>query len=63
MIRGLIFSPVFKEIMAIAKEDLPSSLSTNIFDRCGKKINISEGDLYNYLVEFEFANRGREKTA
>ncbi len=61
MIRGLIFSPNLKEIIAFPKENLVSSLSTKIFDTCGEEINISENDLYDYLLKF--ANRDRQESS
>ena len=49
--KGLLFSPVFKEIMSAPKEDLTSSLSSNIFDECGKDLGGTTEELDNYLVQ------------
>ena len=55
MIKGMIFSPFLKEIMAVPKDDLALSISKNIFDSCGNELEVSEQELNNYLVNL--ANR------
>ncbi len=61
MIRGLIFSPVIKELMAVPKKELVSELSTNIFDKCGPSLTISEQQIKDYLLSF--ADRDRANTS
>ncbi len=58
IVRGLIFSPILKEVLAIPPEELAKSLSGNIFNDCGDNLGISEQGLYDYLIVF--ANRDRE---
>ena len=60
MVKGLIFSPVLKEVMAIPKEVLASSLSRNIYSGCGDQLEISEQELNDYLVKL--ADRDREQS-
>ena len=60
MVKGLIFSTVLKEVMAIPKDDLALSLSTNIYSGCGDQLEISEQELKTYLVKF--ADRDREQS-
>ncbi len=49
--KGLLFSPVMKEIMSAPKEDLAASLSNNIFDGCGNDIGGTKEELDEYLVQ------------
>ena len=49
--KGLLFSPVMKEIMSASKEDLAISLSDDIFDRCGNDIGASKEELDHYLAQ------------
>ena len=49
--KGLLFSPVMKEIMTSPKEDLAASLSNNIFDGCGNDLGGTREELDNYLVQ------------
>ncbi len=49
--KGLLFSPVLKEIMSAPKEDLAASLSKNIFDGCGNEIGGTKGELEDYLAQ------------
>ncbi len=60
MVRGLILSPIIKEIMTIPKEELASSLSKDIFDGCKDDLNVSEQELYEYLVKL--AGRDRQQS-
>ena len=50
--KGLLFSPVMKEIMSASKEDLAASLFNNIFDGCGNDLGGTREELDNYLVQF-----------
>ena len=52
MARGLVFSPVIKEIMASPREDLALSLSQNIFDGCGNELSFNKEELDDYLMDF-----------
>ena len=58
IIRSLILSDSFKEILSVSKEDLSAYLAAEIFDRCEKDIIISEKELTNYF--FDLSNRGEE---
>ena len=49
--KGLIFSPVIKEIMTASKEDLAASLSNNIFDGGGNDLGGTKEKLDNYLAQ------------
>ena len=49
--KGLLFSPVMKEIMSAPKEDLAASLSNNIFDGCGNDLGGTKEELDDYLVK------------
>ena len=49
--KGLLFSPDMKEIMSAPKEDLAASLSSNIFDGCGKDLGGTKEELNNYLAQ------------
>ena len=49
--KGLLFSPVMKEIMSAPKEDLAASLSNNIFDGCGSDLGGSKEELDDYLTQ------------
>ena len=49
--KGLLFSPVMKEIMSAPKEDLAASLSNNIFDGCGNDLGGTKEELDVYLVQ------------
>ena len=49
--KGLLFSPVMKEIMSAPKEDLAASLSNNIFDGCGNDLGGTKEELDDYLVQ------------
>ena len=49
--KGLLFSPVMKEIMSAPKEDLAASLSNNIFDACGNDLGGTKEELDDYLVQ------------
>ena len=49
--KGLLFSPVMKEIMSAPKEDLAASLSNNIFDGCGNDLGSTKEELDDYLVQ------------
>ena len=49
--KGLLFSPVMKEIMSAPKEDLAASLSNNIFDRCGNDLGGTKEELDDYLIQ------------
>jgi len=60
MVKGLIFSPVLKEVMSVPKDDLALSLSTNIYSGCGDQLNISEKELNYYIVKL--ADRDRKKS-
>ncbi len=51
MARGLIFSPVISEIMEAPKESIASTLSQNIFSRCGESIGVTEQELNDYIVQ------------
>ncbi len=59
IVRGLIFSPVIKQIMDIPKEELASSLSMNIYDNCGDDLEVTEQELNDYLVKFANRDRGQ----
>ncbi len=43
--KNLFFSPVSNEIITVSKELLASSLSNNIFERCGEDLEISQQEL------------------
>ncbi len=49
--KGLLFSPVMKEIMSARKEDLAASVSTNIFDVCGTDLGGTKEELDIYLSQ------------
>ena len=49
--KGLLFSPVMKEIMSAPKDDLAVSLSKNIFDGCGNDLGGTQEELDDYLVK------------
>ena len=59
--KGLLFSPVMKEIMSAPKEDLAASLSNNIFDRCGNDLGGTKEELDDYLVQL--ANKVPSKSS
>ncbi len=59
MIRGLIFSPILKEIMSTPKEVLASSTAKAIYKGCGEELNISEQELNDYLIKI--ASRDRQQ--
>ena len=48
--KGLLFSPVMKEIMSAPKEDLAASLSNNIFEGCGNDLGETKEELNEYLT-------------
>ena len=48
--KGLLFSPVMKEIMSAPKEDLAASVSNNIFEGCGNELGGTKEELDNYLA-------------
>ena len=60
LVKGLIFSPILKEIMEVPKEDLAFSISTNIFSQCGDELEITQQELNDSLVKL--AKRDREKS-
>ena len=49
--KGLLFSPVMKEIMSAPKADLAASLSKNIFEGCGNDLGGTKEELDDYLVQ------------
>ena len=51
LVKGLLFSPVMKEIMTASKEDLIASLSNNIFDGCGNDLRGTKEELDDYLAQ------------
>ena len=53
--KGLLFSPVMKEIMSAPKEDLAASLSNNIFEGCGNDLGGTKEELDDYL--FQLSNK------
>ena len=59
--KGLLFSPVMKEIMSAPKEDLAASLSNNIFDGCGNDLGGTKEELDDYLVQL--ANKVPSKSS
>ena len=59
--KGLLFSPVMKEIMSAPKEDLAASLSNNIFDGCGNDLGGTREELDDYLVQL--ANKVPSKSS
>ncbi len=59
--KGLLFSPVMKEIMSTPKEDLAASLSNNIFDGCGNDLGGTKRELDDYLVQL--ANKVPNKSS
>ncbi len=59
--KGLLFSPIMKEIMSASKEDLAASLSNNIFDGCGNDLGGSKEELDDYLVQL--ANKVPSKSS
>jgi len=59
--KGLLFSPVMKEIMSAPKEDLAASLSNNIFDGCGNDLGATKKELDDYLVQL--ANKVPSKSS
>ena len=59
--KGLLFSPVMKEIMSAPKEDLAASLSNNIFDGCGNDLGSTKEELDDYLVQL--ANKVPSKSS
>ena len=59
--KGLLFSPVMKEIMSAPKEDLAASLSDNIFDGCGNDLGGTKEELDTYLVQL--ANKVPSKSS
>ncbi len=58
IVRNLIFSPTLNEIMALPKEDLVTSISTNIYEQCGDKIDIPQEELNLSLLKI--AERDRQ---
>ena len=59
--KGLLFSPVMKEIMSTPKEDLTASLSNNIFDECRNDLRGTKEELDDYLVQL--ANKVPSKSS
>ncbi|KGG12736.1 hypothetical protein [Prochlorococcus sp. MIT 0601] len=59
--KGLLFSPIIKEIMSASKEDLAASLSNNIFDECGNYLGGTKVELDSYLAQL--ANKVPSKTS
>lgn len=59
--KGLLFSPVMKEIMSASKEDLAASLSNNIFDGCGNDLGGTKEELDEDLVQL--ANKFPSKSS
>ena len=59
--KGLLFSPVMKEIMSAPKEDLAASLSNNIFDGCGHDLGSTKEELDDYLIQL--ANKVPSKSS
>ena len=59
--KGLLFSPVMKEIMSAPKKDLAASLSNNIFDGCGNDLGGTREELDDYLVQL--ANKVPSKSS
>ena len=59
--KGLLFSPVMKEIMSAPKEDLAASLSNNIFNGCGNDLGGTKEELDDYLVQL--ANKVPSKSS
>lgn len=60
--RGLIFSPVLKEITSSPKEALALSVSKNIYSGCGDDMNFSQQELDNYLIELIMNGPTQAKT-
>ena len=59
--KGLLFSPVMKELMSAPKEELAASLSNNIFDGCGNDLGSTKEELDDYLVQL--ANKVPSKSS
>ncbi len=51
MASGLMFSPVMGQIMEAPKESLASTLSENIYVRCGSALGASQEELNDYLKQ------------
>ncbi len=49
-VKGLMFSPIFSEIMATPKEYLALSISKDIYEGCGESLEVSREELDNYLI-------------
>ncbi len=49
--KGLLFSPVMKDIRSAQKADLVNSLSNNIFDGCGEDLGGTKKELDDYLAQ------------
>ena len=49
--KGLLFSPVMKELMSAPKDYLAESLSNNIFDGCGNELAVTKEELNDYLMQ------------
>ena len=49
--KGLLFSPVMKELMSAPKKYLAESLSNNIFDGCGNELAATKEELNDYLIQ------------
>ncbi len=49
--KGVLFSPLMNEIMSTPKEDLAASLSNNIFNECGNKLDATKEELDDYLAQ------------
>jgi len=60
LIKGLIFSPIIKEIMTVPKEYIATSLSQEIFVNCGEELGVTEAELNDYLITL--ANNPSGKT-
>ena len=51
MARGIMLSPVLKEIMSSPRDELALSLSKNIYDECGNELSFNQVELDDYLKE------------
>ena len=60
IVRNLIFSPNLNEIMALPKDEMVLSISTNIYERCGDKLDISQDELNLSLLKM--AERDRQES-
>ncbi len=51
MVRGLIFSGLFKEVMSVSKEDLAKFVAATVFEEFVNDLGVSKKEFNGYLIK------------